>query len=101
MSVLRDLSIILLAGEVFVLALLPLAALAAAVYGLWWLQRRDHAPAWLAVGRAYGELSLAYVRLAMGIAVRPILALHSALATVNRWLRSAILPSTGEEETIP
>lgn len=49
MAVLRDVALILLALEAFALALIPLALLGALVYGLSWLQRREHLPAWLKV----------------------------------------------------
>ena len=83
---LRDLSIILLAFETFVMALLPLLLFSALVYGSWWLMRRDHLPAWIKVAQAYLALGRAYIELAMAAIVRPILVLHSALATVQGWL---------------
>ncbi len=86
MNVLRDLSVILLAVEAFVVALVPLALCGGLVYGLWWLMRRENLPAWLKMAQAYLDLGRAYVELAMAIVVRPIFVLHSALATVQGWL---------------
>jgi len=50
MAVVRDIAVILLAVEAFVLALVPLALLGGLVYGLAWLQRRDNLPSWLRLG---------------------------------------------------
>lgn len=86
MATLRDLSIILLAIEAFVVALAPLALFGGLVYGLWWLQRHENLPTWLQVARAYLALGRAYVELAMRTVIRPILVVHSVLATVQGWL---------------
>jgi len=86
MTVLRDLSLILLAVEAFVMALVPLALLGGLVYGLWQLQRHENLPSWLRLAQAYLALGLAYVELAMSAVVRPILWVHSTLATVQGWL---------------
>jgi len=96
MSLLRDLSLILLAVEVFVMALVPLALFGGLVYGLWWLQRHENLPSWLKVAQAYLALGRAYVELAMRAVVRPILLLHSTLATVQGWL-SAVAKLGGSE----
>ena len=95
MTVLRDLSLILLAIEAFVVTLVPLVVVGGLVYGLWWLMRRDHLPAWIKVAQAYLALGRAYVELAMRAVVRPILFVHSILTTVRTWL-GAIAKSGGE-----
>ena len=86
MGWIRDLSVILLAIEVFVMALLPLVLFGGLVYAFWWLQRRENLPAWLKLVQAYIALVQAYVELAMATVVRPILKVHAALATVRGWL---------------
>ena len=86
MTLLRDLSLIFLAIEAFVMALVPLMLFGGLVYGLWWLQRHENLPSWLKVAQAYLALGHAYVELAMRAIVRPILLVHSALATVQGWL---------------
>jgi hypothetical protein len=96
MATLRDLSIILLACGAFCMALVPLAFVGAAVYGLWRLQRHENLPSWLRLAQAYVELGRSYVKLAMRAAVRPICAVHSVLATVQRWL-GAIMELGGNQ----
>jgi hypothetical protein len=86
MTVLRDLSLILLAAEAFVLALVPVALLGGLVYGLWWLLRHENLPAWVRLAQAYLALGSAYVELAMRVVMRPFLLVHSALAAVRDWL---------------
>ena len=86
MGWIRDLSIILLAIQAFVVALLLLALLGGLVYAFWWLQRRENLPSWLKLVQAYIALIQAYVELAMATVVRPILRIHAALATVRGWL---------------
>jgi hypothetical protein len=86
MAVLRDLSIILIAIEAFFLALAPLLILGALIYGLGWLQRHENLPSWLKLAQAYTSLGQACVELAMAAIVRPFMLIHSALATVQRWL---------------
>jgi hypothetical protein len=86
MSLLSNLSLILLAAEAFIFALVPLALLGGLVYGLWWLQRHENLPRWLGLARSYLEMGRAYVELAMEAAVKPILLLHSAVATIQNWL---------------
>ena len=86
MTVLRDLSLILLAVEACAVALVPLALLGGLVYGLWRLGRHENLPSWLRLAQAYLALGLAYVELAMSAVVRPILLVHSALAKVQGWL---------------
>ena len=86
MTVLSNLSLILLAAEAFVIALVPLILCGGLVYGLWWLQRRENLPSWLRLAQAYLELGRAYVEMAMRAVVKPILLVHSAVATVQNWL---------------
>jgi len=88
MTTLRDLSLILLAVGAFIMALVPLALLGGGVYGLWQLQRHENLPSWLKVAQAYLALSRAYVELVMGAVVRPILRVHSILATVQQCIRA-------------
>ncbi len=96
MAIVRDLAIILLAIEAFVVALIPLALVGALVYGTGWLLRRDHLPAWLKVMQAYVALGRAYVALAMAAIVKPILVIHSILAFIQNWL-NAIVKTGGEQ----
>jgi hypothetical protein len=86
MHVLRDLSVILLAAEAFVFALIPLALFGALVYGVWWLRMHEHMPTWLSKTRGYVMLGLSYVEQAMDAVARPVMAVHSAFATVEGWL---------------
>jgi hypothetical protein len=94
---LRDLSLILLAGEAFVMALVPLALLGGLVYSLWWLQRHENLPSWLRLAQAYLALGRAYVELAMRAVVRPILLVHSILATAQRWLDAIAMYAKGRQ----
>jgi hypothetical protein len=95
MAVIRDIALILLAVEAFVVALILLVFVGALVYGTGWLLRRDHLPAWLRVVQAYLALGCAYVELAMAAIVKPILVLHSVLAFIQNWLK-AIVKTGGE-----
>ena len=88
MNWIRDLSLILLAVEAFVVALIPLVLFGGLVYGLWWLQRRENLPSWLRVAQAYLALGRGYVALAMRAVVKPILLIHSVVATVQSWLNA-------------
>lgn len=97
MTTLRDLSLILLAGGAFVLALVPLALLGGAVYGMWYLQRHENLPSWLRLAQAYLALGRAYVELAMRAVIRPILLVHSILATVQGWLGAIVKSITGRQ----
>jgi hypothetical protein len=84
----RDLALILLAAEAFVMALLPLAFFGGLVYAVWQLLRHDRLPSWLNLVQAYLALGRAYVELAMAILVRPVLALNATLAMVRGWLNT-------------
>ena len=88
MNLLRDLSLILLAIEAFVLALAPLALLGGLVYGLWRLERHENLPTWLRLAQAYLDLARSYVELAMALVVRPILIANSFLAKIQKWLNA-------------
>ena len=88
MTVLRDLSIILLAVAMFGMALVPLAVFGGLVYGLGWLGRHEHLPGWLRLARAYVGLGRAYVERAMQVAASPVMAVHSTVATVRGWLHA-------------
>jgi hypothetical protein len=96
MSWLRDLCLIVLAVEAFVLALVPLLLLGGLVYGLLRLQRHENLPTWLQLAQAYLALAQAYVELAMRTVLRPILWIHSVLATVQGWL-GAVAKLGGEK----
>ncbi len=95
MAVLRDLSIILIAIEAFIIASVPLVVLGALIYGLGWLQRHENLPHWLKMARAYESLGQAYVELAAAYVVRPFLFVHSVLAMVQRCLGLGM--GTGED----
>jgi len=97
MTTLRDLSLILLAVEAFALALALLVLLGGAVYGLWHLQRHENLPSWLKVAQAYLALGRAYVELAMRAIIRPILLVHSLLATVQGWLGAIVKFAKGRQ----
>jgi hypothetical protein len=86
MAILRDLSIILIALEAFIFALVPLVVLGALVYGVSWLRRHENLPHWLKMARAYESLGQAYVELAAAYIVRPFFFFHSVMARVQRWL---------------
>lgn len=82
----RDLALILLAAEAFLVALLPLVLCGGLVYGLGQLLRHDRLPSWLGLLKAYLALGQAYIELGMATLVRPILALHSAVARFRGWV---------------
>ena len=100
MTVFRDVAIVILAVEAFVLMLLPLVVLGGLVYGLWWLRRHENLPSWLRLTRAYVSLGLSYVELAMAMIVRPILFVNGALATAQRWA-TALFGTKEEPKPIP
>ena len=87
MNVLRDLSVILLAAEAFVLILIPLALFGGLVYGVWRLLRHGNLPTWLRMAREYLMMGLSYVEMAMGAVTKPVFAVHGAFATVKAWIR--------------
>ncbi len=83
MNWLRDLSLILLATEVFIATLLPLIVFGGLVYGLWWLLRHENLPTWIRIVQAYLALGLAYVQLVMQAIARPVFAVHTAIARLQ------------------
>lgn len=88
LNVVRDVSVILLAIEVFIMGLIPLAILGALVYGVWRLRRHQNLPTWLRTARSYLMVGKHYVERAMGIAARPVLVGHSASAGLRAWVRA-------------
>jgi hypothetical protein len=86
MNVLRDISVILLAAEAFIFALIPLALFGALVYGVWRLRQHRNMPTWLGDIRRYVMLGLSTVEQAMDAAAKPVIAVHAAFATVEGWL---------------
>jgi hypothetical protein len=88
MNLLRDFSLILLAIEAFILALVPLALFGGLVYGLWQLLKHENLPSWFKIAQAYLELGRAYVELAMAAIVRPILVVHATLVTIQGWFNA-------------
>jgi hypothetical protein len=87
MNVLRDLSAILLAAEVFVLILVPLALFGGLVYGLAWLLQHQNLPTWLRMGREYFVTGLSYVEVAMEAVAKPVFVVHGAVSTAKAWIR--------------
>jgi hypothetical protein len=88
MNVLRDLSVILLAAEAFVLMLIPLALFGGLVYGVWRLLRHRNLPRWLQVAREYLMTGLSYVELAMEAVTKPVFAVHGAFTKAEAWIRA-------------
>jgi hypothetical protein len=96
MSLLRDLALILLAIEAFILALVPLVIFGGLVYGAWWLRRHEHLPRWLHLARTYLELGRRYVELAMAFVVRPIFAVSTFVAKIQGGVDSLRKEETDE-----
>lgn len=88
MNVLRDLSLILLATQAFILTLIPLALSGGLVYGVWWLLRHRNLPTWLRVAREYLATGLSYVELAMESVARPVFAVYRVFATLQAWIHA-------------
>lgn len=88
MNVLRDLSVILLAAEAFLFTLIPLALFGALVYGVWRLRSHENLPTWLRKMREYVTLGLSYVEQAMNALTKPFIAVHTAFATLEGWIRA-------------
>jgi Na+(H+)/acetate symporter ActP len=86
-DILRDVSVIFLAVEAFVFALIPLALFGALVYGVWWLRMHRNLPTWLSKTRGYVTLGLSYVDQAMDVLAKPVIAAHAAFATLEGWVR--------------
>ena len=87
MSILRDISVIILSAGAFVFTLIPLALSGAVVYGVWRLRKHGNLPTWLRKTREYVTLGLSYVDLAMDAVTRPVFAVHTAFAKVAGWIR--------------
>ena len=87
MNVLRDLSVILLAAQAFLFALVPLALFGGLVYGVWWLRMHRNLPNWLRKVRGYVTLGLSFVDRAMDALAKPVIAVHAAFATLEGWFR--------------
>jgi len=87
MTIVRDVSLIILAVEAFIIALIPLALVGALAYGLWWLRQHRNLPRWLQLARAYVFLGQAHVERAMAAVVRPIFWIRGKQAKVQAWLR--------------
>jgi hypothetical protein len=85
-SILRDISVIILAAGVFIFTLIPLALFGAVTYGVWQLRRHRNLPTWLRTAREYLTLGLSYVDLAMEVVTRPVFAVHAAFARVAGWI---------------
>jgi len=90
MNVLRDLSVILLAAEAFILTLIPLALFGGLVYGMWWLLKHENLPTWLRMMREGVNKLQSYVEQAMRAVVEPILVVNSTLAKVQGWLGATV-----------
>lgn len=88
MNILRDVSVILLAVEAFILILIPLALSGALVYGVWRLRSHRNLPTWLRKTREYLLLGLSYVERAMDAVVKPVIAAHAASARLEGWMRA-------------
>lgn len=87
MSILRDISVIVLAAGAFIFTLIPLALSGVVVYGVWRLRSHRNLPTWLRKMRETMTLGLSYVDLAMDAVTRPVFALHAAFARVAGWIR--------------
>ena len=88
MGVVRDLAAILLAVEVFVMGLVPLAMAGGLVYGMFRLLKRTNLPRWLRLGRGYVDAALRQVNRAMAAAVRPFMWMDATRSGVQGWLRA-------------
>lgn len=74
------------------MALVFMALFGGLVYGMFWLQRRDHLPCWMRVGQAYVGLGLAYVQWIMAQILRPIFWINRQQAAAQPWLRLGAKP---------
>jgi len=100
MNVLRDISVILLAAEAFIFALIPLALFGALVYGVWRLRRHRNLPTWLRRGRDYVTLGLTYIEKALGMLTKPVIVAHTAFAIMGAWI-GAVSGVDAERGTLP
>ena len=83
MAALRDVSVILLAVESFVLLLIPAVILGACVYGVRWLRRK--LPPLFAQARKYLALVQLYVNRACAAVVAPLIAAYALAAQLSAW----------------
>jgi len=83
MAALRDVSVILLAIESFVLLLIPAIILGASVYGVHWLRRK--LPPLFAQTKKYLALIQLYVSRASAAMVAPIIRTHAVSAQWGAW----------------
>ena len=83
MAALRDVSVILLAIESFILLLIPAAILAACVYGVHWL-RRKLSPVFAQVHKYLALIQL-YVSRVSAAAVAPIIKTRAVAAQWGAW----------------
>lgn len=88
MPIIRDIALILLAAEAFVLGLLPLTILGALIYGLTWVRRHENLPGWLRSAQVYLGIAGSYADAVCAAIVRPVLLIHAVLARVSSWLRA-------------
>ncbi|MGD2147293.1 MAG: hypothetical protein PVH41_11415 [Anaerolineae bacterium] len=91
MGVLRDLSVMLLTVQAFVLMLIPLALFGGLVYGLWMLLRHRNLPTWLRMAREYLMMGLSYVNLAMEAVARPVFKVRETTANVEGWIQAIVV----------
>ena len=83
MAALRDVSMILLAIESFVLLLIPVAIIGACVYGVHWLRRK--LPPLFAQANKYLALVQLYVNRACAAMVAPIIRTYAVAAQLSAW----------------
>jgi hypothetical protein len=83
MAALRDVSVILLAIESFILLLIPAAILAASVYGVHWLRRK--LPPLFAQAHKFLALIQLHVGRASAATVAPIIKTRAAAAQWSAW----------------
>ena len=83
MAALRDVSVILLSIEAFVLLLIPAIILAACVYGVHSLRRK--LPPLFAQARKYLALIQLYVNRVTAAAAAPIIKTHAVAAQWGAW----------------
>ena len=86
MAALRDVSVILLAVESFVLLLIPAAIIGACVYGVHWLRRK--LPPLFAQAKKYLALIQLYVGRASAVTVAPIIRTHAVSAQWGAWWKT-------------
>ena len=93
MAALRDVSVILLTIESFVLLLIPAAIIAATWYGVRWLRRK--LPPLFAQAQKYLVLVQLYVSRASAARVAPIIRPHAVAAQWGAWWNTRNTAMTG------